>query len=103
MTCVYGGSFDDGDYSVDNLDITIAPFNNWMVKTVKFPRCPELTPAAQAPLQLQLNCCHTGSSTAAACCHKGCPQRLRYRKWARGSRSLTHRRAVMGGFTVDDG
>ena len=37
------------------------------------------TAAAQAPLQLQLNCCHTGSSIAAACCHKGCPQRLRYR------------------------
>jgi hypothetical protein len=67
------------------------------------PRGPELTAAAQAPLQLQLNCCHTGSSTAAACCHKGCPQRLRYRKWAGGSRLQTHRRAAMGGFTLDDG
>jgi len=31
------------------------------------PRGPELTAAVQAPLQLQLNCCHTGSSTASAC------------------------------------
>ena len=27
----------------------------------------------------------------------------RYAKWARGSRSQTHRRAAMGGFTQDDG
>ena len=40
------------------------------------PRGPKLTAAAQAPLQL--NCCNTGSSTAASCCHKGCPQRLRH-------------------------
>jgi len=66
-------------------------------------RCPELTAAVQAPLQLQLNCCHTGSSTDAACCHMGCLQRLRYTKWAGGSRSQTHRRAAMCGFTQDDG
>ena len=49
------------------------------------PRGPKLTAAAQAPLQL--NCCNTGSSTAASCCHKGCPQRLRYRS-RRGSLNL---------------
>ena len=47
-------------------------------KTCQSPRGPMLTAAAQAPLQLQLNCCNTGSSTAASCCHKGCPQRLRH-------------------------
>ena len=66
-------------------------------------RGPELTAAVQAPLQLQLNCCHTGSSTDAACSHMGCSQRLRYTKWAGGSRSQTHRRAAMCGFTQDDG
>ena len=65
--------------------------------TCQSPRGPELTAAVQARLQLQLNCCHTGSSTAASCCHRGCPQRLKYTKWAGGSRSLTHRRAAMGG------
>ncbi len=28
---------------------------------------------------------------------------IRYAKWAGGSRSQTHRRAAMGGFTQDDG
>ncbi len=74
----------------------------WLI-TCQSPRGPELTADVQALLQLQLNCCHTGSSTAAACCHRGCPQRLRYTKWAGGSRSLTHKRADMGGFTLDDG
>jgi hypothetical protein len=77
-----------------------------MIPNCQSPRGPELTAAVQAPLQLQLNCCHTGSepegSTAAACYRRGCPQRLRYAKWAGGSRSLTHRRAAMSGFTLDD-
>ena len=34
---------------------------------------------------------------------RGCPQRLRCAKWAGVSRSQTHRRAAMGGFTLDDG
>ena len=42
----------------------------WLI-TCQSPRGPELTADVQALLQLQLNCCHTGSSTAAACYLKG--------------------------------
>jgi hypothetical protein len=43
---------------------------------------------------------HQGGTEA----HKGAIRSgTRYAKWAGGSRSQTHRRAAMGGFTQDDG
>ena len=53
-------------------------------------------------LALNLRCT---LSVQQACCTKCDPLRdsARYAKWAGGSRSQTHRRAAMCGFTQDDG
>jgi hypothetical protein len=81
-------------------DVAKLERRNGLRQACESPRGPELTAAVQASLQLQLNSCLTGSSTAGVCYRRGCPQRLRYAKWAGGSGLLTHRRAALGVFTL---